>query len=249
MDQNPYSALPSGSGGGFDDATPFSIDAALTESWEVFKANAAPLVLVSLAYFVVAMVISFASGMLQALIGGVLGVALAKLIDPDTGPMIGSLSVQFTLMPVNQVLMAAVMWIVPAASIAAVRGEPVTVETLTGKFGRVVPFILAQLLLFVASMVGFSLCIVPGVLVGLGGAFTMFFAIDTELGAIDSFKASWEATEGNRMTLFLLYLVVALGMMMVGLFTCGLGLLAGMPYAFVVGAWSYERLRKHSAVA
>jgi hypothetical protein len=86
---------------------------------------------------------------------------------------------------------------------------------------------LTQFIVGLAALVGFAACFVPGVIV------TIFFCVSSaaciveKLGPIDSISRSIQLTEGQRLTIFLIFLVVG-----IGYFICAMCIL--MPVQMVV---------------
>ncbi|MBX3259279.1 MAG: hypothetical protein KF782_06275 [Labilithrix sp.] len=83
--------------------------------------------------------------------------------------------------------------------------------------------------------------VVPGVIVALGLSNAPFYVIDQNLGPVASLRASWASTRGHKGHLFALMLV-EVGMMMLGMAACCLGVFAVVPIMLLARAIVYMRL-------
>ena len=89
---------------------------------------------------------------------------------------------------------------------------------------------------------GLFLLIVPGIIIGLMLSQFYFLIIDRNAGVIDSLGRSRELMVGNKLTLFLIYLVSGvLGVLLV-ICTCFVGILAVGPYLSLLPAVIYLRM-------
>jgi uncharacterized membrane protein len=68
---------------------------------------------------------------------------------------------------------------------------------------------------------------------------TTYFIVDRNLDVIQSVSASMQYMRGNKLTVFLLHIVVGLCAVGVVLLTCGMGALLVMPYFMVLTAMIY----------
>ena len=248
MAENPFSPLPAGGneGGGppSGEPQPWEVGEVITEAWEKFKANAVPLVVATIGVFVATFIINFIVQLPIQLIS--VGVsAFAQRGDSDNAELIGALVtiplaiiggvIQFVVQIVGQMALTRL-------NITAARGAPVDLSQLTAGFGRIWTVIGAQLLMALALFGGLLLCIVPGYILGIGLAFAQFYAIDTQLGAVDCLKASWRAMDGNKLQVFGLGIVLGLGGLVLVLFTCGLGAMVVLPVVSLTMAIVYTRI-------
>jgi uncharacterized membrane protein len=84
-------------------------------------------------------------------------------------------------------------------------GGDVRVETLFEHFGNFVRSLLAFLLMEVFIAIGIFFLIVPGIVVALGLAMTMFIlADDPAISATDALGKSWKMMSGHKWSLFCL---------------------------------------------
>jgi uncharacterized membrane protein len=134
--------------------------------------------------------------------------------------------------------------------IAAARGETPQFATLFSGGSRFLVFFGTLLLMYIAILIGFVFLVVPGVILALGLGPALFFVSDTDLGVIDSLKASWDAMKGHKGNYFLFGLVGAC-LMIAGILACCVGELVAFPVFLVAQAIIYTRIsgRMGAAVA
>lgn len=92
-----------------------------------------------------------------------------------------------------------------------------------------VPIAVASLLYGLIFMVGLILLIVPGIILALMLSQYYLLIIDRDAGIIDSLQQSREIMRGNKLTLFVMGLSW-MGLGILGLLACGIGLLFVMPF-------------------
>ncbi len=125
---------------------------------------------------------------------------------------------------------------------AAVRSQPVEFSDFFSGFKRFVPACLAGLIIALFSGIGFVLCIIPGLLIGILYMPAYLFIADGE----DNF---WNAMESSRtmvMNNFVQWLLVFLVLLVinfVGAIPCGLGLLVTGPLSAMVVVMAYDQER------
>ena len=96
---------------------------------------------------------------------------------------------------------------------------------------------------FVLVYIGMLLCVVPGVILGLGFSLGYPLITDQGLSAIDAMKRSWEMTKGHKLNIFLFGLIGIL-VLLGGAFACGFGILfISYPMAAVGLAYIYLRIK------
>ena len=88
----------------------------------------------------------------------------------------------------------------------------------------------------IGLVIGFLLLIVPGVILMVRWSAATGFLLSGREGVIDSFKASWEATSGNGLKIFLAGLVLIIGMIVFIGVVAGIFSLAGNVVGQIVGA-------------
>jgi len=88
---------------------------------------------------------------------------------------------------------------------------------------------------------GLILLIIPGIIFAMKLMFVPYFIIDKNLGAVDAIKASWKATKGNLMELFLLGALCML-VVIVGALALLIGLVWAIPTTIIASAYAYRKL-------
>ncbi len=88
----------------------------------------------------------------------------------------------------------------------------------------------ASILFGLICLVGYILCIVPGVIFALMFSQYYFLILDRNVGVMDSLNISKEIMTGNKLMLFAIGLVAGLVGLVIAVCTCGIGLLVVVPY-------------------
>ncbi len=125
-------------------------------------------------------------------------------------------------------------------ALAANRGEPVGFSLSPDPaFARMYVATVAQQLLI---MVGTALCIAPGLIAAVGLSVFSFALIDEQLSSVEALARSWELTQGKKIHVFLLMLVLAI-LVVLGLLACVVGVAFVGPIVWMSGANLYLRLK------
>ena len=127
--------------------------------------------------------------------------------------------------------------------LATARGEDAHVSDLLRRPLRLALTGAALVLLMLLGLIPAMLLLyIPAVYLGLRWSLALHYLVDTELGAVDCLKASWRATEGKVLDLFLKNLVFGFAAMFGILITCYLGMFVIVPLQMVFGGLIYMRL-------
>ena len=102
--------------------------------------------------------------------------------------------------------------------------------------------VLANLILAGISLVGFCLCIIPGVIAVCGLFPTFMLIMEEDLDAVEAIKKAWSLTDGHKGEIFL-YGVVSFFMNLAGLLACCVGLFVSAPVAELGWMKMYLELR------
>ncbi len=126
----------------------------------------------------------------------------------------------------------------------SLRGQSVTVgECFRVGFSRLLPVLFASILIGLAVIGGVLLCLIPGIVVACGLFISIPALVVEELSPIEAMRRSWELTQGSKVPVFLISLLLALPGLFVG-FMSGLTLdgssgtpwmWAGLPVTIFVG--------------
>ncbi|MBI2396082.1 MAG: hypothetical protein HYV09_41345 [Deltaproteobacteria bacterium] len=125
--------------------------------------------------------------------------------------------------------------------ITAARGGAPEFAQLFSGGPRFLAMLGGMLLHSILVILGFALLVVPGVILALGLTLYPYYIVERGLGPVEALKASWDATMGHKGKLFVLGLY-SLGVALVGLLACCVGMLPAMAVISVAQAVVYVRL-------
>ena len=125
--------------------------------------------------------------------------------------------------------------------LAAARGQEPEFMTIFSGADRFLPVLLLSMLLGLIIAAGMMMLLVPGIILSLGLGMATMFCVDQRMGVIDSLKASWDATNGHKLDLFGFAFAV-IGVMLLGLLACCLGIYVAIPVIGVAYAIIYLHL-------
>jgi uncharacterized membrane protein len=126
-------------------------------------------------------------------------------------------------------------------TLAVVKGQTPEVSMLfeTPGLGS---YILASILFGLMLFVGFILCIIPGIIVGIVFMFYGYLIVENPtLGPTDALKRASELTKGRIGELFVFGLAL-FGINLIGAILCGIGLLFTYGITAVAVAYAYRTL-------
>jgi uncharacterized membrane protein len=73
----------------------------------------------------------------------------------------------------------------------------------------------------------------------------MFALVDQDLGPLESLRESWRLTDGHKLTLFVVYIVMGILALGVTCLTCGIGYFAVLPILSLAQGVIYHALMHH----
>ena len=115
----------------------------------------------------------------------------------------------------------------------------------TNGFGSGIKFIGLFILYYIATVIGFMLFIIPGIILSIGLCLAPFIVLDNkDMGIIDAIKESWELTKKKKLALFgygFLFFIISIPVLLI---TIGLGYFWLLPISFVFGAHIYLEAKK-----
>ena len=100
---------------------------------------------------------------------------------------------------------------------------------------------LTALLAFLATTLASAVCLIPGVLVGIGCMFSLHFAIDQGQTPVEAIRSSFLLALRDPWRVFLLALTVVV-VACLGVLACGFGLLVAGPVAAIAVTYAYRTL-------
>ena len=189
---------------------------ALSYAWAKFQQHAGALILIAL--------IIAAVNLVGSILGFVVDNFFARLL------------LQLIFFVVGQIVTIGVI----NAALMVTRGE---VPTPGKAFSteRLGPFILASILYGIIVIVGFILCIIPGIIAAFMLGFYGFYILDRNLEPTAALSASFNLVKDNFGIVFLVVLVAIL-LNFVGALLCGIGLLVTAPICWIMYGYAYRKL-------
>jgi uncharacterized membrane protein len=218
---------PPGSNGGWQSSSPanFAIGDALSYGWNAYWKNVGPMLLIAVVVIAIQVVFSAVSNALDS--------TVAQIIVQLVGTLVS--------------LLITLGWFRVALEITSgVKPEVGDVFKAQG-YG---PFILASILFYIGSVIGFILLIVPGIIFVATFGFYGFVIAQRgdEVGVIESLQRSHEITRGHRWQLFGMAIVLFL-VNIVGLIACFVGVIFTLGITIIAWAYLYRSLSGESVTA
>lgn len=103
------------------------------------------------------------------------------------------------------------------------------------------PALLINILSTLGVGLGLVLLIIPGIFLALSWCLALPAAVDRNLGAVEALSESFKLTDGHRLSLLLLFLILG-GLGLVGLCACFVGIFVAMTIGQIAIARVYTRL-------
>lgn len=205
---------------------------AFSYGWNKFKDNAGVLVLLTLGVIIGVAIIQFLGNSISGS-GG----------ESFAGAFVVSMLLTALSMAVQLALQAAII----KGSLQLTRGQGIDVgSAFSGiRWGQVV---LTAVLVFVGTVVGLVLCIIPGLIWIFLTSYSLYFVIDRDMGAVDAIKASITMVKNNLGPLILFWLA-SLGVTILGACACGVGLLVAIPVVILAQAYTFRTFNNDPVTA
>lgn len=148
-------------------------------------------------------------------------------------PLLGSIASILLVLPVS--------FAFTVAFLSLIRGEVKPISYLVGEFnGRVFT---TMLLVLVYEFLWTLLLIIPGIIKSYSYAMTPYIMKDNEeLTNNAAIEESMKMMQGHKMDLFILD-ITFIGWYLLGILTCGIGLLWVIPYHYTARAAFYEDIK------
>ena len=205
------------------------IGSCFSRSWELVKNNFWPVIGVSTLVFFIIMAFNqitelFTGPIIQGMIrqhvfspGGIFIVVLVSILGA----------------PVYVVLMAGLM----KYFLKLIRGEPTAIGDAFAGFGPMTgQLILLGLVMNLLVLIGFVLCIIPGIFLQVAWLFAMALVIDRRMNFWDAMELSRKMVCKHWFIVFAFLIVYSL-VVMAGVIACCIGILVTIPIG--LGAWMY----------
>jgi phage FluMu protein Com len=111
---------------------------------------------------------------------------------------------------------------------------------------QLAPFVSANMLLVIIVAIGLVFFVVPGIVLGVMFSQVPFLVLDRRMAVFDAFEQSKALTEGNRLHLFLIWLIATVAATVVNNLSFLLGVLVTTPFLMLMSAVIYLRLTGES---
>ncbi len=201
---------------------------AFSTAWDLFKINAGILVGAYVIQIACSMGISIAGTAAQTVLAQVLG-------DPKS---IAIVLVNVGTSILNQTVQ---LWLAIGflrITLAIARNRPAEIGMLFSGAPYLLRYIGAAILFGIVLMVGFLLLIIPGIYIALTYWSYMYFLVDRNCGVMESFQLAGKHASGNRLNALVLGLI-AIGLSLLGLMACGVGILISAPLVMMMFTIAY----------
>ncbi|HEY2515752.1 MAG TPA: hypothetical protein VGI39_33010 [Polyangiaceae bacterium] len=235
MNYNPYAAPqapppPAPPGAAMGNPQPWEIGEVFAQAWNVLKVHWAVLVFAPL----VAGIIVAAPSLAALVVGLTADLKGAPSLTTGLGTNVASFVVQVVVQAFFDVGLTRIQ-------LTAARGNVPTFNDLFAGGPLFFPMLGLTVLHALAVTLGCLCFLVPGLIVHYGLWLASYFLVDSNVGVIDSMRASWKATEGQRLPLFVLSMVAAT-VNMAGTMVCCVGGLVTAPLTAVAAAIVFLRI-------
>jgi phage FluMu protein Com len=119
------------------------------------------------------------------------------------------------------------------------RGEPAAISDMLSAGDVFLSSIVALVVFLIAFGVGLAFCFVPGMYVLLACSQFVLVLVDRRVGPWESLRLSMQITTGNKITLFVLGILLWAISTAASAITCGLSAIATSPFWFLAMAVAY----------
>lgn len=216
-------AQPYGGGGG----QRLDVGTAISYGWNKFSENVGPFIMLVIGVFVAIFVVSLISQL-----------ALIPAINGDNGSgflfLIGFAVAMFLQVAVAIIVQAGIY----RAGLGVTQGRAPSFSMFT-ESTNIGAYVLTAIVVALGAMVGYVLCIIPGIIWLFFTTFAPLRALDKGEGPGDAIKGSIDMVKNNLGQVFLILLVSYL-VYLAGALLCGIGLLVSIPVALIAVCWTYR---------
>lgn len=222
----PPPAQPYGGGG---ELPQLDVGSAIGYGWKKFTENVGPFIILMIAVFIVAIIMSFVQNVLTPSDGG-LTATLISLVLAGASWIVTS-------------IVQAGVW---RAGLGVTKGTTPSIDQLTST-ENIVPYILTNVVVGIGLIIGLVLCILPGIAWMIFTAFAPLIALEKGVGPGEAISQSISWVKDNFGQVFVILLVSYI-VYIVGACLCGVGLLATIPTALVAITYTYRALNNELVV-
>jgi uncharacterized membrane protein len=224
----PPPAQPYGGGPG-GELPRLEVGAAISYGWKKFSENVGPFIILVLAVFAAVVVLNI----------------LQTVLTPDSTGFLAffwSVALSIVVFIVTFIIQAGVY----RAGLGVTKGQTPSVSMLT-ETTNIGPYILTVIVVGLGALVGFLLCVIPGIVWLIFTAYAPILALDKGMGPGDAISTSLNWVKDNFGQVFLV-LLVSWVVYVAGAILCLVGLLVSIPVALVAIIYSYRALNQEPVV-
>jgi uncharacterized membrane protein len=190
----------------------------------------------------VALIVANLPGQAIGFAYGLMASVVAEYVEPTFVGILGGL-VNLTTALLGILISSYIMGGVVSFTLKVARGQPVVFGDVFSGGKYFSRMLVGYIGLGIVCMIGFVLCIVPGVILAIGLSLWSNIIVDEGLPGIDALKKSWEMTKGHKVNLFVFGLLSGLAFI-AGALACGVGaLLVSAPMVLVATSYIYLKLK------
>lgn len=182
---------------------------------------------------------------------------LSERLEPDRSKIFEFLNAHRYRLPFPKpayYVLAIIFWVVGMImgigvikiSLMLSRDQKPEISELFSNGSLIIKYLVAVLCVGLASLIGFILLIVPGIIVSVMLSMAKYFVVDKEMGPIASLRASQALTKGARWQLFVFGAVMLL-FNIAGLLCLVIGLLVTIPASSIAAVYVYDQLSKYKS--
>jgi len=240
-------------GGGSQPAEP---GAAFSYGWEKFKEHWQAVLVALIIGFVIIVVLGVIGYLIQSALTSTDACKVTSTNNGlrfsggcgDDGPgfftyLFASALFQFLILLGTSILQLFVI----RATLMIMRGEPLDASKVMST-DRLGSYILGAIIVGVLTFVGFVLCILPGIAVGIFVLFWGYFLVDKGMSPIEAITASFNLVKDNLGTVIIFWLLTILATI-AGAIVCGVGLIVAIPVVVIATGYMYKRLQGEPVAA
>src|SRR6478609_6816560 len=133
------------------------------------------------------------------------------------------------------------------ATLMIVRGEPLDASKVMST-DRLGAYLVGAIIVGVLTFVGFILCILPGIAVGIFALFWGYFLVDKGMSPVEAITASFNLVKDNFGPVLLFWFLTIL-VTIAGAIVCGVGLIVAIPVVVIGTGYMYMRLQGQPVAA
>ena len=121
------------------------------------------------------------------------------------------------------------------------QGKAIQIGDISKGFNFFVAAVISNILITILTAIGFTFCIIPGIIIAALYMFTPAFILDKNLDFWNAMEASRKVAQKHLFELSMFVIVLAL-INLLGLLVCVVGLLITFPLTILATAAAYEEL-------